>query len=100
MLKNVTLNYDIPSWLVCGQESSVLENYKGKFFYSVVVTDYMRERLKNFKLMNRNPELSLQILYFEGLIKDFWPLWIKNDLIKNINTDIHCRQNNKKIIFK
>lgn len=75
--KEVMLRYDIPKWLEYGEADIPLERHKGSFSYSVVVTDYMRNRLKNFKEMNRDTKLSLQVLYRDGYVNDFWPLWIK-----------------------
>ena len=46
-------------------------------FYSVVLSDYTINRLENFKKMNPDSGLALQILYRDGLINDFWPEWIK-----------------------
>ena len=79
MLQDINLLYDIPKWLACKEESLPLEDYKGLFSYSMVITDYMSNRLESFKQMNRDPELSLQILYRDGNIKDFWPQWICNN---------------------
>jgi len=75
----VALHYDIPSWLASLEENVRLEDYKGSFFYSIVTTTYMHNRLKDFRQMNRNPELSLQILYRDGYIKDFWPEWVSKE---------------------
>lgn len=75
----VALHYDIPKWFAQGDRSLPLENYKGLFFYSVTLTDYVRKRLESFRQMNRDPGLSLQILYRDGYIKDFWPQWVAND---------------------
>jgi len=73
--RSVLLNFDIPRWLTDDKENLHLENYKGKFPYSVAVTDYAKKRLRDFTKLNRDMGLSLQILYRDGHIKDFWPVW-------------------------
>lgn len=77
--RKVTLRYDIPKWLASEQTSVPLENHKGLFFYTIIITDYMQRRLNDFIVMNREPELSFQILYRDGGIKDFWPQWVSNN---------------------
>ncbi|MDD3375221.1 MAG: hypothetical protein PHY73_05815, partial [Candidatus Omnitrophica bacterium] len=72
--RNIVLKYDIPKWLE-NKNNKTLKKYKGEFLYSVVVTDYAYNRVKNFYLANRDPQLSLQILFRDGDIKDFWPKW-------------------------
>jgi hypothetical protein len=75
----VSISYDIPVWLSSGFEDASVEDYKGAFSYFITVTDYMRNRLKDFRQINRNPELSMQVLYRDGYIKDFWPLWVRKE---------------------
>jgi len=53
MMQDVTLDYDIPKWLEFGKKSENLENLKGPFSYSIVVTDYMQNRLKDFDRRNQ-----------------------------------------------
>lgn len=77
-LEKFNLRFNIPEWLEGKKKNARLEDYQGEFSYSTVITDYMRNRLKDFRLMNRDAELSLQILYRDGYIKDFWPVWIGN----------------------
>ncbi|MFA6600703.1 MAG: radical SAM protein [Candidatus Omnitrophota bacterium] len=72
----IVLTYDIPRWLANAGELENLENYRGRFVYTLEVTDYIRKRLHDFQLTNRNPLLSLQILYRDGSIRDFWPIWV------------------------
>lgn len=74
MSKSLCLCYDIPEWLD-SDEDVPLQKYKGRFCYEVSITVYMQDRLKNFIQMNRDPQLSAQILYRDGYIKDFWPEW-------------------------
>jgi len=77
---DVTLVYDIPRWLVSKQKDMPSESYKGKFSYSIVTTSYIHDRLKSFRQMNQASELSLQILYRDGYISDFWPKWNSNSV--------------------
>lgn len=75
--KSIKLNYDIPKWL--NNEKEYAPQSITSFdpsFYSVVLSDYTINRLKNFKKINPNPGLALQILYRDGIINDFWPEWI------------------------
>lgn len=74
---NIGLHYDIPGWLADENSRECLEKRKGLFRYSIQVTDYMRKRLGDFMRTNRDPELSLQILYRDGYINDFWPQWVE-----------------------
>ena len=74
--KTITLNYDIPKWLDRQSKSNPLIKNKGIFPYSVIITDYMVNRLEGISKTNRDKTLSEQILYRDGLIKDFWPNWI------------------------
>lgn len=78
--EKIMLHYDIPKWLTQQDDVASLEDYTGVFLYSIQITDYMRNRLKDFKQANRNPELSLQILYRDGYIQDFWPQWVSDDI--------------------
>lgn len=73
--ETVTLTYDIPRWLAGGEASLPLERYAGSFAYSVGMGDYALKRLSSFKDFKRDPELSLQIIYRDGYIRDFWPAW-------------------------
>lgn len=73
--REIRLTYDIPRWLLIGDNSFKLEKYKGTFYYSVMVSEYARDKLKGFNDFKRDPELSLQIIYRDGYIKDFWPVW-------------------------
>lgn len=79
---NATLYYDIPKWLACKESCLPLENYRGEFSYSVVMTDYACNRLRTFWQMNSDPELSLQMLYRDCYSNDFWPEWIYSGTTK------------------
>lgn len=73
--QNVILSYDIPKWLGAGKEAFSLAGKRGRFSYSVAFSQGACERLKTYSRMNKDPELSLQMLYRDGFIKDFWPQW-------------------------
>lgn len=73
--KQLVLEYDIPKWLSSEEKAKVLESCKGSYSYSVDVTEYAQNRLKNFKSLKRDPGLSVQILYRDGYTRDFWPAW-------------------------
>lgn len=75
----VLLQYDIPRWLDSGRDECLLEDYKGWFRYTVKIAGSVRRRLKTYVAANRSPELSLQILYRDGTIQDFWPLWVRHE---------------------
>ncbi|UCD55394.1 MAG: radical SAM protein [Candidatus Omnitrophota bacterium] len=79
MSQNVSLHYDIPRWILSENDEFLLEEHKGVFPYLVVITDYIRNRIRNFSQIKKDRQFSLQILYRDGHIKDFWPLWIKNE---------------------
>ncbi|MFH1791936.1 MAG: radical SAM protein [Candidatus Omnitrophota bacterium] len=74
--REVPLSYDIPAWAE-SPYGKTFESFRGGKIYSVAVTDYMRDRLDKFRQMNRDPELSVQVLYRDGYIKDFWPVWLE-----------------------
>ena len=75
--QNVILNFDIPAWLGRGKEDLSLAHRRGRFNYSVALNERACERLKTYSRMNNDAELSLQMLYRDGFIKDFWPEWSK-----------------------
>lgn len=72
------LSFDIPRWLAAGCGGPPLGEFKGSFRYRLEVSEYQRNRLRNYALMNRDPGLSLQILYRDGTIQDFWPRWVRS----------------------
>jgi len=76
-LKKAELRYDVVKWLEQEEDIALLKDQNGRFSYSIVATDYMRNRLKDFIKMNRQRDFSVQILYRDGYIKDFWPMWVK-----------------------
>ena len=74
--QDVRLKYDIPAWL-----SSDKNVFDGDFLnpcsYNVKLDSNAVKRINDLKEMNKELELSVQILYRDGTIKDFWPKWIR-----------------------
>lgn len=77
--KKINLKYDIPRWLQNGNKSFTFEAFYGSYDYTVIFTEQVRRRFDDFIKINRDPDLSLQILYRDGSIRDFWPIWIPQD---------------------
>lgn len=73
------LNYNLIDWMQNFDNSLRLEDFYGSFDYRVVVTDEIKKRFQEFIRMNRDFDLSLQILYRDGIIRDFWPIWSLRD---------------------
>lgn len=73
--KRVVLNYDIPKWMSQANEESRLENLSGLWEYTVKLDEKIKAQAKDFIQANKDSELSLQILYRDGNIRDFWPKW-------------------------
>ena len=76
--KQFHLNYDVPSWLVSSDPTLLLKDFNRTCNYSVTFTDDSIKRLKNIIKMNKDLTLSLQILYRDGTIREYWPQWVKN----------------------
>jgi len=76
--KRIKLNYDIPKWLSSANEKSRLEDFFAPRAYTVVFDQNVKARAKNIVKANKDLELSLQILYRDGNIRDFWPKWELN----------------------
>lgn len=72
------LNYDIPRWLVNSDPELLLKDFNSTCDYTVTFTDDTIERLKDIVEMNKDLTLSLQILYRDGTIREYWPHWVKN----------------------
>jgi len=70
------LSYDIQAWL---NSSESLDNFQKEMDYTVYLTDETKKHFIDIKKMNHNFELSLQIIYRDGTIMDFWPIWEKNE---------------------
>jgi radical SAM superfamily enzyme YgiQ (UPF0313 family) len=69
------LNYNIPKWMTTNQEDLQLENFHGTYDYIVNFDKNIQQKFDDFIHMNKDPELSLQILYRDGSIKELWPKW-------------------------
>ena len=78
--KVVTLKYDIPRWI--SGEKEILTNLTGKFSYIIDLPREKKEGIGKITDMNKDLELSLQILYRDGTIRDFWPVWWKSEAIE------------------
>ncbi|HOW27027.1 MAG TPA: hypothetical protein PK876_00800 [Elusimicrobiota bacterium] len=74
-VQTVSLNHDIPRWLASEDDRPSLEDRPGTFRYEVSFPRTALEHLPDYARMNQNLELSLQMLYRDGGIKDFWPVW-------------------------
>lgn len=69
--KNMHFSYDLPMWLSLGK--GVLGDFYGSFEYSVHFDKNLHVEMKKIAQMNKDEELSLQILYRDGNIREFWP---------------------------
>lgn len=85
--RNFHLNYDIPRWLLTSKEHSLLEDFCGSYDYTVSFDEDIIKKAQDFISMNRDRDLSLQILYRDGNIRDFWPGWILS------NENVYQKQN-------
>ena len=56
-------------------KNSPLENFFGSCEYTVKLDEKTKAVARNFTEANKDPDLSLQILYRDGNIRDFWPKW-------------------------
>lgn len=74
--KKVYLNYDIPSWLATSGNTKLLGEFRGHFEYAVNSAESIGEKIGDFARMNKEHNLSLQTLYRDGNIRDFWPKWV------------------------
>jgi len=71
-----TLNFDIPNYLINNQKVNTV---KKKIQYDISFSDDIIEKMNKISLMNKDYDVSLQILYRDGGIRDFWPTWSKVD---------------------
>lgn len=71
----VHLEFDIPRWLDQIDSQRRLGDFHAPQTYAVTFSRRARETAGNFIRMNKDPELSLQMLYRDGNISDFWPQW-------------------------
>jgi radical SAM superfamily enzyme YgiQ (UPF0313 family) len=77
--KQFHLNYDIPRWLENSDVGLLLEDFNSTCDYAVTFTDDTIKRLENIVEMNKDLILSLQILYRDGTIREYWPQWARSD---------------------
>ena len=71
------LNYDIPDWLNSKKEDLCIKDFKLSCEYRIMFTDRAKEVLNNILGLNRDYDLSLQILYRDGITMKLWPAWNK-----------------------
>lgn len=77
--KRVKLNFDIPQWLEYIKGDKLLEEFQTPSSYLVEFSPDSKKKLNSFMTnMNKDKILSLQILYRDGGIRNFWPNWIKS----------------------
>jgi len=74
--QNVKLKYDIPAWL-SSEKTFFDDDFFNPCSYTVKLDANAVKRLNDLKEMNKDFELSAQILYRDGTIRDFWPKWIR-----------------------
>ncbi|KPA16663.1 Acylneuraminate cytidylyltransferase, partial [Candidatus Magnetomorum sp. HK-1] len=72
--KKFHLNYDIQAWL---NSLEALDKFQCENDFIVYLTDETKKYFYDIIEMNKNFELSLQIIYRDGTIMDFWPIWKK-----------------------
>ena len=73
------LEYDIPGWLANKNSKDRLEDFEDTVSYRVFHTDTTKQRFKRIIDMNKDLTLSLQVLYRDGSIRDYWPVWSKQN---------------------
>lgn len=69
------LEYDVVSWLKNTDKSCRLEDFAGKFKYSVRLEKDQKKILERVKTTHQNPVLSLQMFFRDGNTMDLWPRW-------------------------
>ena len=77
--QEVVLEYDIPGWLANKDSKCRLEDFEDAVSYRVSHTEASRRRFKSIIDMNKDLTLSLQVLYRDGSIRDYWPVWSKQN---------------------
>lgn len=73
------LTYDIPKWLQNSYDVAKLEDFKWPIRCVISFSSETMDRLNDIINMNKDFDLSLQILYRDGSIRDFWPSWVRKD---------------------
>jgi radical SAM superfamily enzyme YgiQ (UPF0313 family) len=73
--KLVRIHYDVPAWLSNSNSDPDIENFRATVDYLVKLPEKTLKELDNIAKMNKDLVLSLQILYRDGTIKEFWPEW-------------------------
>ncbi|MBF0386307.1 MAG: radical SAM protein [Candidatus Omnitrophica bacterium] len=74
----VTVAYNIPLWMMNSNPALGMNDFRGRTSYRVIYPVDIKEKAQEFARSNKDKELSLQIMYRDGLISDFWPRWIES----------------------
>ena len=74
--KEHLLNFDIPGWINNKDQGLSLDKLEGAFRYKTVYSEYSKKVLKQYKVQYKDPELSFQMIYRDGISVDLWPQWI------------------------
>ena len=77
--QEVVLEYDIPDWLDNQDSKCRLEDFEDTVSYLVSHTDASKQLFQSIIDMNKDLTLSLQVLYRDGSIRDYWPVWSKQN---------------------
>ena len=75
---HVTLKYDIPKWLKYDRSDKKLEDFSGSYAYKVEITPEKKKMFRDSIDRNNNIDLSLQLIYRDGITKKLWPVWTKS----------------------
>lgn len=71
--RNIHLGHDVPGWLSSTHEEPLRSWPEAD--YGVALSEYAKERIRDLAELNKDVELSLQMLYRDGTISDLWPTW-------------------------
>ena len=75
--KKMRLTHDVPAWLSASHGEARLQDFVGDFRYEVIWKKESLDLLKNLGKVYGDTELQLQILYRDGAIQNYWPIWTK-----------------------
>lgn len=73
--RKIHLDYDIPRWFSGPENQAKLDEFHGCFEYLISFNENIRKRAGDFVKANKEHDLSLQILYRDGNVREFWPDW-------------------------
>jgi len=72
--ESFSFNYDLPCWLKNSNGNKRLGDFYESCEYISEISENTNRRFTNVLEMNRDFELSLQMLYRDGTVRDFWPV--------------------------